>query len=42
MNKIRSNIAEHKIWISVNETTDVRGRYIVNIIIGTLEVDKPG
>jgi len=42
MNKIRSNIAGHKIWVSVDETTDVQGRYIANIIIGTLEIDKPG
>lgn len=42
MNKIRSNIAGHKIWVAVDETTDVQGRYIANVIIGTLEVDKPG
>jgi len=42
MNKIRSNIAGYKIWVSMNETTDVQGRYIANVIIGTLEVDKPG
>jgi hypothetical protein len=41
MNKIRSNIAGHKIWVSVNETIHVQGRYITNIIIGTLEIDKP-
>jgi hypothetical protein len=42
MNKIRSNIAGHKIWVLVNETTHVQGRYIANIIIGTLEIDKSG
>jgi hypothetical protein len=42
MNKIRSNIIGHKIWVSVDETTDVQGRYIANVIIGTLEVNKPG
>lgn len=31
----------HKIWVSVDETTDVQGRYISNVIVGTLEVDKP-
>lgn len=41
MNKIRSIIAGHKLLVSVDETTDVQGRYIANIIIGTLEVDKP-
>lgn len=33
MNKIRFNIVGHKIWISVDETTDVQGRYIANVII---------
>jgi hypothetical protein len=42
MNKIISNIAGYKIWVSVNETTHVQDRYIANIIIGTLEIDKPG
>lgn len=42
MNKIRSNIAGHKIWVSIDETTDIQGRYIANVMIGTLEVDKPG
>lgn len=42
MNKIRSNIAVHKIWVSVDETTDVQGRSIANIIVETLEVDRPG
>jgi hypothetical protein len=42
MNKYRSNIAGHKIWVSVNETTHVQGRYIANIIIGILEIDNPG
>ncbi|XP_060858892.1 uncharacterized protein LOC132936219 [Metopolophium dirhodum] len=30
------------IWISIDETTDVEGRYIANVIIGTLEINEPG
>lgn len=41
INKIRSNMAGHKLF-SIDETTDVYGRYITNVIIGTLELDKPG
>jgi len=28
--------------VSIDETTDVEGRYVANVIIGTLEVDNPG
>jgi len=33
---IRNYISNQKIWISIDETTDVEGRYIANVIIGTL------
>jgi len=41
MNNIISNIVGHKTWVSMDETTNVQGRYIANVIIGTLEVNKP-
>lgn len=31
-----------KIWVSIDETSDVEGRYVANVIIGTLEIDSPG
>lgn len=42
MQKIREYISDHKIWISIDETTDAEGRFIANVIIGTLEADQPG
>lgn len=40
--KIRKYVQGKKIWISLDETTDVEGRYVANVIIGTLEIDEPG
>lgn len=34
---IRKNIGNNPIWFSVDETTDVKGRYIANFIIGSLQ-----
>jgi len=42
MNKIRNAITGKKIWVSIDETTDSLGRYIANVVIGTLETDGPG
>ena len=36
MNKIRIHAGNSKIWVSIDESTDVTGRYIANMIIGTL------
>jgi len=33
---------DKKIWISIDETTNIEGRYIANVTIGSLYVDKPG
>ncbi|KAL4096902.1 hypothetical protein QTP88_021777 [Uroleucon formosanum] len=32
----------NKIWVSIDETTDVEGRYIANVVVGTLLSDGPG
>ncbi|KAF0701739.1 DUF659 domain-containing protein [Aphis craccivora] len=42
MNNIRNQVKGKKIWVSIDETTDATGRYIANVVIGTLEIDKPG
>ncbi|KAL4090343.1 hypothetical protein QTP88_025200 [Uroleucon formosanum] len=42
MQKIRDYIGNKKIWASMDETTDVEGRYVVNVIIGTLELVNAG
>lgn len=41
MEKIRQGVFDRKIWVSL-ETTDAEGRYIANVIIGTLEEDTAG
>lgn len=40
--EIRDYVNNNRIWISIDETTDVEGRYIANVIIGTLEINEPG
>lgn len=42
MQKIREYISDHKIWIFIDETTDTEGRFIANVIIGTLEAKQSG
>lgn len=34
---MRYYVDDKNIWVSVDETTDVVGRYVVNIVIGTME-----
>lgn len=38
--KIREDIGENYIWISVDETTDAVGRYVANLIVGKLCEDE--
>lgn len=40
--KIRNYVDKKKIWISVDETTDVTGRFVANVVIGKLEIDRAG
>jgi len=40
MNRIRSEVQNKHIWISIDETTDTMGRYVANVIIGTLEPEE--
>jgi len=40
--KIRDYVKNKNVWVSIDETTDVEGRYVANVIIGTLEVNNPG
>uniref|UniRef100_A0A2S2Q5L2 CGG triplet repeat-binding protein 1 n=1 Tax=Sipha flava TaxID=143950 RepID=A0A2S2Q5L2_9HEMI len=42
MEKIRQRVFDRKIWVSLDETTDAEGRYIANVIIGSLEEDTAG
>ncbi|KAL4154365.1 hypothetical protein QTP88_000243 [Uroleucon formosanum] len=40
MNQIRQYVGNNKIWVSIDESTDIDGRYVGNVIIGTLKVNK--
>lgn len=40
--KIREVLRDARVWVSVDETTDSAGRYIANVIVGELCLDKPG
>jgi len=42
MKIIRNYVTGKKIWVSIDETTDKSGRFIANVVIGTLEFDQPG
>lgn len=42
MNKIKKYCENKKLWVSMDETTDVEGWFIANILVGTLEVEGPG
>ncbi|KAL4084125.1 hypothetical protein QTP88_027960 [Uroleucon formosanum] len=42
MKNIREQIKGNKIWVSIDETTDSEGKYVANVIIGTLNTDAPG
>jgi hypothetical protein len=40
LEKIRSEIMDSKIWISIDETTDSMGRAVANVVVGTLDPKK--
>ena len=42
LDKIRISVGDNKIWVSIDEATDVNGRFIANVIIGVLKEDSPG
>jgi len=42
MDKMKMEIRQNKIWVSIDETCDVEGRFIANVIVGILKPDCPG
>jgi hypothetical protein len=42
MSKIKLELSGKKVWVSIDETIDVEGRFVANVIVGVLEVDYPG
>jgi hypothetical protein len=41
MDQIRKYVRNNKIWVSIDESMDIDGQYVGNVIIETLEVNKP-
>ncbi|KDR11974.1 hypothetical protein L798_13628 [Zootermopsis nevadensis] len=39
---ITCTVGDNKIWVSVDETTDVCSRHVANVVIGTLFANLPG
>jgi hypothetical protein len=43
INKIINIVSEkNKIWVSTDETSDVDGRFVAKVVVGTLENEQPG
>jgi hypothetical protein len=40
--RVRNIIGDNKIWVSIEESTDVDSRCVANVIVGTLFADRPG
>ncbi|XP_018496379.1 uncharacterized protein LOC108864709 [Galendromus occidentalis] len=41
IHRIRCSIGDDRIWISIDETTDIEGQFVVNTIISVLNPDTP-
>jgi hypothetical protein len=42
MNKITNSVRKNKIWVSIDETSDVDGRFVANVFVGTLKHEQAG
>ena len=42
ISNIRGKVHGKNIFVSIDKTTDVEHRYVANVVIGTLEIDRPG
>jgi hypothetical protein len=42
INKIRKSVGKNKTWVSIDETSDVDGRFVANVVVGTLKHEQPG
>lgn len=40
MDNVRQAIGEGPVWVSVDETTDACGRFIANVLVGSLSKDE--
>jgi len=35
INKMRNSVGKNKIWVSIDEASDVDGRFVANVVVGT-------
>jgi len=42
INRIRNRVGKIKPWVSIDETSDVDGRFVANGVVGTLKHEQPG
>lgn len=42
MSKIKFELSGKKFWVSIDETTDIEGRFVAIVTVGILEVNYPG
>jgi hypothetical protein len=42
LRRVRNIIRDNKIWVSIEESTEVDSRCVANVIVGTLFADHPG
>jgi hypothetical protein len=42
INKIRNSVGKNQIWVSIDETSDVDGRFVANVVVGILKHEQPG
>ncbi|XP_029344564.1 uncharacterized protein LOC115033901 [Acyrthosiphon pisum] len=42
MSKIKLKLPGKKFWVSIDETTDIEGTFVANVIVGIFEADYPG
>jgi hypothetical protein len=40
--KIRNSFGKNKIWVSIDETSDVDSRFVANVVVGNLKHEQPG
>jgi hypothetical protein len=41
-NKIRNSVGKNKIWVSMDDTSDVDGRFVANVVVGAVKHEQPG
>jgi hypothetical protein len=41
MSTIKTKLSDNCIWVSADETTDIKGRCVVNVIVGILNLQIP-